>query len=231
MKYSLVFFDADDTLFDFSKSQEIAFRESISHFNISYHTDRLYYEYKKSNKELWAKLEQGSINADELRLLRFKNIFETHKINQDPKIFGDYYIEKISKSTHLIPYALQICQFIKSLNIKIGIITNGFTDTQKNRFEKSELFPFFDSITISQETGFRKPQPEIFEIALKKHLNIKKEEVLMIGDNLHADILGANEFGMDTCWFHKSGGQPKADIQPKYIITELMQLKKIIAKT
>ena len=53
----------------------------------------------------------------------------------------------------------------------------------------------------------------------------------MTGDNLHADILGANEFGMDTCWFHKSGGQPKADIQPKYIITELMQLKKIIAKT
>ena len=230
MKYSLVFFDADDTLFDFSKSQEIAFRESISHFNISYHTDSLYYEYKKSNKDLWAKLEQGSIKIDELKILRFKNIFEAHKIKQDPKIFGDYYIEKISKSTHLIPYALQICQFIKSLNLNIGIITNGFTDTQKKRFELSELFPYFDSITISEETGFRKPDPEIFENALKKHPNKTKHEVLMVGDNLYADIFGANSFGMDSCWFHRSGGIPKADIKPKYIISELSQLKKIISK-
>lgn len=230
MKYSLVFFDADDTLFDFSKSQEIAFRESILHFNINYHTDSLYSEYKKSNKNLWAKLEHGSINSDELRLLRFKNIFEMHKINQDPKIFGDYYIEKISKSTHILPYALQICEFIKSKNLKIGIITNGFTDTQKNRFQSSVLFPFFDSITISEETGYRKPQPEIFEIALQKHENIQKQEVLMVGDNLRADISGANEFGIDSCWFHKSGGSPKYDIFPKYIISELEQLKKILSK-
>lgn len=231
MKYSLVFFDADDTLFDFTKSQEIAFRSSVSRFEISYHTDSLFSEYKKSNKELWNKLEQGTISLEELRVLRFKKIFEAHKINQDPIIFSDYYIHKISECTHLLPYAVQICQYIKSQNIKIGLITNGYTETQKNRVKQSELFPYIDSITISEEIGFRKPQPQIFEIALNKHNGIKKEEVLMVGDNLNADIYGANQFGFDSCWFHRSGGTPKLDINPKYIITELIQLKKILASS
>jgi 2-haloacid dehalogenase len=231
MKYSLVFFDADDTLFDFTKSQEIAFRNCVSYFEINYHTDSLFSEYKKSNKELWGELEKGSITLEELRILRFKKIFERHKINQDPIIFGNYYIQKLSECTHLLPYAVQICQFIKSNNIKIGIITNGYSKTQKNRLKHSELFPFFDSITISEETGYRKPQPQIFEIALNNYKGIKKNEVLMVGDNLNADIFGANHFGIDSCWFHRTGGSPKNDINPKYIITELMQLKKIIVST
>ena len=231
MKYSLVFFDADDTLFDFTKSQEIAFRSSVSRFEISYHTDSLFSEYKKSNKELWGELELGTISLEELRILRFKKIFEAHKINQDPIIFGDYYMQKLSESTHLLPCALQICQFIKSQNIKIGLITNGYTETQKNRIKHSELFPYIDSITISEEVGFRKPQPQIFELALNKHNGIKKHEVLMVGDNLNADILGANQFGFDTCWFHRAGGNPKNDVNPKYIITELTQLKKILVSS
>lgn len=231
MKYSLVFFDADNTLFDFTKSQEIAFRDSVSSFKINYHTDSLFFEYKKTNRELWEKLEQGSISLEELKILRFKRIFEMHKINQDPIIFGDYYMQKLSESTHLLSYAVQICQFIKSQNIKVGIITNGYTETQKKRIKHSELFPYIDSITISEETGFRKPQPQIFEIALNNYNGIRKQEVLMVGDNLNADIYGANQFGFDSCWFHRAGGSPKSDINPKYIITELIQLKKILDNT
>lgn len=228
MKYSLVFFDADDTLFDFNKSQAIAFRESVSHFKVSYHTESLFSDYKKSNKELWAALEQGTISLEELRILRFKRIFDAHKINQDPIIFGNYYMQKISESTHLIPYAVQICQFLKSQNIKIGIITNGYTEVQTKRVKQSDLFPYIDSITISEEAGFRKPQPQIFEIALNNHSGIEKEKILMVGDNIHADVHGANQFGIDSCWFHQAGGNPKLNIIPKHIVTELIQLKKII---
>ena len=65
-------------------------------------------------------------------------------------------------------------------------------------------------------------------MALNNYKNIKKEEVLMVGDNLFADINGANQFGIDSCWFHRAGGKPKHEICPKFIISELAQLKKII---
>ncbi|WGL61106.1 YjjG family noncanonical pyrimidine nucleotidase [Pigmentibacter sp. JX0631] len=228
MKYSLIFFDADDTLFDFNKSQKIAFKEAITHFNINYHQDLLYFEYQKLNKELWTLLEKGDINANDLKILRFQKLFETHQIQQDPKIFANFYIEKISKSTHTIPYAEQLCHIIHANNIEIGIITNGFTDTQKPRLQASSLSKYFKSVTISEEVGARKPQAEIFNLALAKHSHIPKEKVLMVGDNLEADIHGAKNAGLDTCWLHRTGLKTKQNANTNYIITELKQLLKIL---
>lgn len=228
MKYSVVLFDVDNTLLDFNKSQEIAFRKSVSHFNINYHTESLFSEYKKLNKELWKKFELGLINLEDLKILRFKSIFKELKINENPITFGNHYLHLISESTHLVPNAIQICQFIKSHNVKIGLVTNGSRDTQLKRIKNSELYSYIDSITISEEIGFRKPHPQIFECALNSISSVKKEEVLMVGDNLQADIDGANKFGIDSCWFHKTGGRPKLDINPTYIITELIKIKNIL---
>ncbi|RDB36356.1 YjjG family noncanonical pyrimidine nucleotidase [Spirobacillus cienkowskii] len=228
MKYSLIFFDADDTLFDFTKSQEIAFKNAVAHFKINFHIDILYSDYKKINKELWNNLEQGHVSLESLRVLRFKKIFEKHSIPQDPSKFDEYYMQKISQSTTLLPNALEICKFLKSAGINIGIITNGFSEVQKKRIRESEISEFIDSIIVSEEVGVRKPQPQIFEIALNQFQHIPKNKVLMVGDNLNADILGANRAGIDSCWFHKHGGAPKMDIQPKYTINELIQLKKLV---
>ncbi len=228
MKYSLIFFDADDTLYDFNKSQKIAFKDALTYFNINYHHDILYFEYQKLNKELWSQLEKGSLNANDLKILRFQKLFEAHKINQDPKIFGNYYIKRISQSTHTIPYAEQLCQLIHANHLEIGIITNGFADTQYPRLQKSELNKYFKSITISEEVGYRKPQKEIFALAMTKHANIPVEKILMVGDNIEADIKGAKQLGIDTCWFHRAGLKSKHDINPTYLITELQQLVKIL---
>ncbi|KAB8028507.1 YjjG family noncanonical pyrimidine nucleotidase [Fluviispira multicolorata] len=230
MKYAFVLFDADDTLFDFNKSQEIAFRQTVSHFAISYHTDVLYSEFKKTNRVLWKELENGLISGNDLRISRFERIFDAHNIKQDPKPFSDFYLQKIAQGTHLKAGAYAICEFLKSNQIKIGIITNGFTDIQKSRFSLSELNPFFDFVTISEECGYRKPFEEIFQLALNKFGNARKENTLMVGDNLNADILGAQLFGIDNCWYHPQGGSPHNEITPTYIISELIELKKIINK-
>ncbi|BBH54329.1 YjjG family noncanonical pyrimidine nucleotidase [Fluviispira sanaruensis] len=230
MKYDFILFDADDTLFDFNKSQEIAFRETVSHFAISYHTDVLCSEFKKTNRALWKELENRLISEDDLKILRFKKIFDAHNIKQDPSEVSKIYLQKISQSTHLKAGALSICQFLKEAKIKIGIITNGFENIQKSRFSLSELNPYFDFITISEECGYRKPYAEIFQIALNKFGNARKDNTLMVGDNLEADIIGAQEFGLDSCWYHPHGGNPHKDIIPTFIIHDLMEIKRIINK-
>ena len=73
-------------------------------------------------------IRERFLNANDLKILRFQKLFEAHKINQDPKIFGDYYI-KISQSTQY-PMLNKLCQLIHANDLEIGIITNGFTDTQ-----------------------------------------------------------------------------------------------------
>ena len=173
-------------------------------------------------------MEKGDINANDLKILRFQKLFANHQIKQDPKIFANFYIEKISKSTHTIPYAEQLCHIIHANNIEIGIITNGFIDTQKSRLQISSLNKYFNSVTISEEVGVRKPQIEIFNLALAKHSHIPKEKVLMVGDNLEADIHGAKNAGLDTCWLHRTGLKTKQNANTNYIITELKQLLKIL---
>ncbi|MDQ0221182.1 FMN phosphatase YigB (HAD superfamily) [Peribacillus cavernae] len=83
------------------------------------------------------------------------------------------------------------------------LITNGSPDLQKTKLEiTSELVPYFDQIVISGAFGRGKPDPSIFEHALSL-MYLKKDEVIMVGDNLMTDILGANRAGILSVWINR----------------------------
>ncbi|GAB4134403.1 MAG: hypothetical protein Fur0015_07490 [Ignavibacteriales bacterium] len=76
--------------------------------------------------------------------------------------------------------------------------------------------------------GFSKPDPEIFQIACEKIGVTDKTQILMIGDNFDTDIVGAFNYGIDTCWLNTNGSKNEKDITPKYEIHSLSQLKEIL---
>ncbi|PGY11518.1 HAD family hydrolase [Bacillus cereus] len=99
------------------------------------------------------------------------------------------------------------------LHVKVGIITNGSTQRQKAKIINTNLNRHFDTIIISEETGFSKPDKRIFELALKK-LNVQPEDVLFVGDDLEKDIAGCQNVNIKGIWFNPNMIKNNTDTKP-----------------
>ncbi|PAV29703.1 haloacid dehalogenase [Virgibacillus profundi] len=109
------------------------------------------------------------------------------------------------------------------------LLTNGSPSLQQTKLELTPEFnSYFDHIVISGAFGKGKPEPAIFAHALEL-LSVKKEEALMIGDNLNTDILGAVRSGIDSVWVNRHQME-KGDATPTYEITGLSELLPLIRK-
>jgi putative hydrolase of the HAD superfamily len=113
------------------------------------------------------------------------------------KLLGYYTLEYV-KSAILMDDAIEVLVYLKT-NYKIGMITNGKVIIQYGKIDKLKLRGYFDTIVVSEEAGFKKPNKAIFEIALK-NLNLSSEECIYIGDHPVNDIDGADKAGMKTIW-------------------------------
>lgn len=110
---------------------------------------------------------------------------------------------------------------------QLAIITNGSVQLQRTKITASGLDVYFRHIFISAETGFRKPDPLFFNLALQT-LNRRPAECLMVGDCLRDDIAGAARLGIATCWI--SGGRTYTGTkQPDYHIDSVWNLPEILS--
>lgn len=206
-KYKHIFFDLDRTLWDFEQNSITTLKEMFKKNNLlelgveSF--DDFLSVYKKINHELWTDYKDGKIKKDFLSFERFnKTLIHFGIENKDLAIILSIdYITISPMQTKLFPYTFEILEFLKSKNYSLHIITNGFKEVQKLKLKNSKLQNYFDLIIISEEVGFKKPSPEIFEISIKK-AKAKKEECIMIGDDLETDIKGAMAANMDAIWLN-----------------------------
>lgn len=120
-----------------------------------------------------------------------------------------------------------MCKYLYG-KYKLGIVTNGMKEVQYSRIGKSPIGKYIDKIIISEEVGISKPNPGIFEYALKELGAEDKEEAIMVGDSLSADIQGGINFGIDTCWVNLKNDAPNDKIKPKYVVTKLEEICNIL---
>ncbi|MBM6646728.1 HAD family hydrolase [Bacillus sp. RIT 809] len=102
---------------------------------------------------------------------------------------------------HCIPFPNmnELLQQLKQRNIKIGIITNGFTEFQMSNLRALNVHTYTNTILVSEAERIKKPHPEIFQRALQK-LNVKAEECLYVGDHPENDVLGSEQVGILGVW-------------------------------
>ncbi|MFD2630185.1 HAD family hydrolase [Oceanobacillus kapialis] len=107
------------------------------------------------------------------------------------------------------------------------LLTNGSPDLQQTKLMLTpELKKYFEHILISGSFGRGKPDVTIFEHALNL-LGLKREEAIMVGDNLHTDILGASRAGIRSIWVNHHGKKPD-EVFPTFEITSLGELVSLI---
>lgn len=113
-------------------------------------------------------------------------------------------------------------------NYKLLLLTNGAPDLQKEKIAGiPSLAPYFDYMVISGDFGRGKPDPTIFEHCLEL-LDLPKEQVVMVGDNLSTDILGALKAGIKSVWINRTNMERKGEIVPDYEIQQLEEIFSII---
>lgn len=232
MKYKIYLFDLDNTLLDFEAAADKSIRVTLSHFGVT-PTEDVVNDYKRINSYYWMEFEKGRISKEELLVRRFKDFFSKY-LDQDKKLYKDesevniFYLNQLSYCNDLMPNALELISKLKKRDIKIYVVTNGVCKTQERRLKTCPLSQYFDGVFISELVGYQKPKKEYFDYvfnAIKKDLNIdniNKEEVLIVGDSIGADILGGINYGLDTCWYNPN--QKNTDVKPTYIIYDLLEI-------
>jgi putative hydrolase of the HAD superfamily len=117
----------------------------------------------------------------------------------------------------------EMLRTLKEQGYKLGVITNGRDFYQRNKISALGISEYFDNIVTSGGVKIKKPDPEIFKIALK-NLNSISEHCVMVGDNLKADVIPAKELGMYTVLKSKDNSTS----QPNAICDDLLEIPSIV---
>jgi 2-haloacid dehalogenase len=230
MKYKLFLIDLDDTLLDFQASEELCFKLAFKNFKQHEDLNNIHKTYKEINSKLWNLVEKGEVDKDFLKIERFRHTLYHHSLSISPQEIAEFYLDLLPDNIVLIDGALELCQTLKKHG-KICIMTNGIESTQRLRIKKSVLRNTIDFLCVSEECGFAKPDSRFFEYTLNKIDHSNKEDVLMIGDRIETDILGAHNFGLDSLWFNKLNLPQHETIMPTFISRNLREIPCILGLT
>ncbi|KQC08418.1 MAG: hypothetical protein APR54_04630 [Candidatus Cloacimonas sp. SDB] len=224
MKYKLILFDADGTLFDFDKAEKGAFFKTMQKFGIINGLDLLHRKYDEINKSIWLDFQGKKITSDKLRIERFRRLFSLERIELPAEEISPVYLKNLAKGIDLIPDAEKIVKYFND-KCKVALATNGLSEVQRPRFAASALAEYFQHIYISEEIGFPKPEKQFFDYIFAELPY--SDSAIIVGDNLSSDIAGGINSNIDTCWFNPQQINNATDIRPTYEIRDLNELKEI----
>lgn len=228
MTYTHILFDIDNTLLDFNKTEVFALEKSLESSGVAFELEHLS-GYQAINHQYWKDFEAGKVSLPELKIGRFQSFLDSINHDTDATEFSAMYRNYLSQGSFLLDGAEEL---VKSLapHFSLHIITNGFSKVQRPRLAASPITPYFESITISEEVGYKKPDKEIFDIVFEAMGQPDKKSTIIVGDSLSSDIQGGINYGIDTCWYNPEHKTTPSDKNINYVITELQDLFSIFEK-
>lgn len=217
-----VFFDLDDTIFDFKKAEAKAVSATLSELGII-PDEKIVSKYSEINASMWRRLEKGELTRGEVLVNRFAVLFSELGVERDTYKTKEMYEKNLSKGHYFIDGAYQM---LENLYGRYGLylVSNGTLSVQQGRLKSSSIEKFFDGIFISEQLGFVKPQKEFFDLVFEKIYDFDKSQAIIVGDSLSSDIKGGNNAGIKTCWFNPKHLQNDTDANIDYEIHALNEI-------
>lgn len=229
-KYKHIFFDFDRTLWDFDAAATAAFEKLMELHGLQKRgipsAKEFYAVYHPINEELWTLYRTDKISKEELSLTRFVRPLLHYGIDDTAlaQRLSDDYVKISPHMVRVVDGTREILEYLKP-KYHLHIVTNGFNEVQMTKLTGAGIKDFFDTITVSEEVGVKKPNPEFFRYALKK-AGAQAEESIVIGDEMAVDIDGARAAGIDQIFFNPNG--EKTDGERTYEVKRLADIKEIL---
>ncbi|MGE6395442.1 YjjG family noncanonical pyrimidine nucleotidase [Chryseobacterium mulctrae] len=231
MKIQHIFFDLDNTLWDHRRNAYLTIKDLFDkeEITLKYNIDfeEFHSVYHEINEKLWEQIRDGEIDKEYLRKHRFYDTFKHFGIDDLglSMFFEEHFLDKILNYNHLVESAEYILDYLKAKNYTLHIISNGFQEVTERKCILSGIDHYFQTITSADSVGVRKPNPAIFEYSLGLS-EAKKEESILIGDDWIADVIGAQNFGMDVIFFDVLN--ENKEVENLKVIKHLLQIKEYL---
>lgn len=212
-----VIFDLDDTLCNSTAVIEDILRDIFTKY-LKYFPGMSIDDLISINIKTFEKLiADPSVPLSAAIIRVWFEVFEQIHIKPSLKIILqliEYIRRKTNKKVRLIDGTLEVMDYLKSKEIKITVLTNGIFTDQAKKLVKLKLDSRTDYLVTSDMCSADKPDPKIFKYLLNK-MDILPNEALMIGDDLMADIKGANDLGITTIYLKNT--------RPRNVDTKLVK--------
>lgn len=221
-----VFFDLDHTLWDFDRNSALTFEKIFQMNNVDIPLDDFLKVYEPINFAYWKLYREQRVSKSDLRYGRLRDAFDALNFYPDDVLIyelSEAYIEHLTTVNFLFEGTIEILEYLNK-SYALHIITNGFEEAQIKKLKNSKIEGFFKTVTNSEMVGVKKPNPKIFNFALKA-ANAKAHQSVMIGDSIEADIEGAEGVGMQTIFFDS---KDQIGTYSKLKINKLEQLKQLL---
>nr|WKN39456.1 YjjG family noncanonical pyrimidine nucleotidase [Tunicatimonas sp. TK19036] len=206
-KYTHILFDLDHTLWDFERCSTETLKELYQSYQLQSmgcsSAEDFCQVFRQVNHKLWDLYNRGEYDSERLRNERFTLIFDELQLVYDQEfstLFAQKYLALCPTKAHVMPDTLTTLDVLQK-HYQLHIVTNGFSDVQAIKLRSAGLTDYFQTVTTSDEAGYRKPHKLMFQYTLDR-IRANPAECIMIGDNLETDIRGAQNADIDHIFFN-----------------------------
>ncbi|ELY52592.1 HAD family hydrolase [Natronolimnohabitans innermongolicus] len=234
MSIDAALFDLDDTLYPYPPcnraGKEAAFEAARER---GYDLDRDGFESLYQAGRRAVKREVPGTAASHERFLYVKRGLELHAGTAAPgdaRAIGEAFWEAYLEAMTCYPAVEETLAGLRERGIDVGIVTNLTTRIQLAKLERLGLAEAIDLLLTSEETGREKPGSVMFTLPLAR-LDRRASEVVMVGDDVDADIVGANAVGLETVLFDPRGEVEESlegEREPDHRIDAFAKLSEVI---
>lgn len=210
LPFKFIYFDLDDTLLDHGAAERAALADVHEHFSLfsDVAPRKLADVYHRVNSRQWMQYSRGELSREQLQRNRFEQTLQQLDLVADRhRDVGRFYMNCYRNHWQWIDGAKSMYRQV-SRQYPVGIVTNGFAETQRKKFEVFEFYDSADHVVISEDVGALKPDPRVFQYATDL-TGVSAEQILYVGDSFTSDIEGGGNFGWKTAWYTSNGDTEK----------------------
>jgi len=228
-----VFFDLDDTLIAHTESPQASWQQVFDLYSAQFDSparDRTLAAILEYSGWFWSDSFRHKRGRQDLRKARREIVSGAFLALQidDSQLsitLADSFSDRREAAIGLFPHVIETLNCLRDQGLKLGLVTNGDSKGQRFKIDKFSLAPFFDAIQIEEEVGMGKPEPGVYELALRT-LQVGPSEAWMVGDNLVWDIEAAQQAGLHAVWadYDRKGLPADSRILPDRTIHSLLEL-------
>ncbi len=222
----IILMDLDNTIIDFNECARHSIMDIFA--DLGFHYDENVFEtFITENVKIWKRLELGEIDKPYLRANRWNIILGKLGIKYDGTIIEERFENGVAKGAYPVEYAYELLEYLYK-KYDIYVVSNGFRFVQESRVKIGRYDKYFKELFLSEDIGIQKPDIRFFDYCYEKIGCPPKEDLILIGDSLSADITGGNNFGIDTIWFNKNNDSPSEIVKPTYTVNKLKEIENIL---
>lgn len=221
-----ILFDLDDTLLDFKMAERVALTKTLNALGVE-PTEYIISQYSKYNISQWKRLELGEITRQQVKVNRYKLLFDELELNLSPEKATAIYENNLCFGHYFIDGAPEILQKLYK-NYNLYLVSNGTKRVQDGRLASAGISSYFKNIFISEVVGCEKPNIAFFDYCFSRIPDFNRNETMIVGDSLSSDIKGGIHAGIKTAWFNPHHQENTTQYKPDYEIDSLSQVEEIL---